>query len=319
MIATLALLTTALAGDGAEGRTLAEHRFLLPAAVESPFVTTHFAFRQGVGFVGMKAVEFDGYDTPVDLALLGVVESLEIGAKLSERLAWTSEFTGQVVAGANADSAFFVGAEAGAIANLGLLAVVHRSPTAQIGVRALVRGQRGAEIEPAPLIDALLAEREDTLADVIAGDAVQYMLSRESSTSGGLQLATAYAASRMVGLQGSLTLRGGGGAIKSYDGTEYTIDRFGLFSAAAGLSAELDAYPKLPFALSVEYRFRLEVDDYDSDLGAVLGNQHFAGVGAWYTGRDDLQLGALCTGLARLKRNGQVRFVTCQVVMRYIF
>jgi hypothetical protein len=308
----------------AASRTLGPHRFLYPRAFHSPFTSTHFALRQGGGYLRIPGVLAPGYDTPYDLQLVGVTETLELGVRLHPSLGLFLDATGELNLGVNADSAFFLGGRGAFVGEIGVLAVpLRREPRGtQLTVRGWFRARLGHRLEPSPLIDAVIERQEETLGDVLEGDVLKYMLSREQAFSGGAGLVLAQALGKPAGLQVSVSTRWGGVSRFWYDGTRDVRERLPFGAIAAGLTLELDGAPRFPLAAQLEYHFRLDLERTPADEGLEtrLGNRHLIGGGVYFTGRDDLQLGLTAAGVVRSPAASvKETYVLGEFVIRYFF
>ena len=329
MIAALLLLVWAGRATGAEPAstvdriTLGGHRFQVPSNVYSPFTATRFGFRQGVSYLAVPDVQPEGYDESFDLGLFGAAESLDLGVPLAPRWGLYSRAVLLATSGANADSAYFMGARLGANWELGGTLVAMRQPAhgRQLALRVLVRGRVDSTLQPAGLVDALVDDREDTLRDVLRGDYLEYILTSERGASPGAGLAFAQALSPGWGLQASTGLRVGRTSRDFFDGVKQILDVRTRLTGSMGLAVDHTFEPPVPLSVQLEYRYRVDVDGDNPEVSAVEGQttqRHFVGLGCYYVGRPDLDLGIAASTLLVFSAD-QERYLSGELVIRNWF
>ncbi|TVQ88385.1 MAG: hypothetical protein EA397_17070 [Deltaproteobacteria bacterium] len=277
----------------AQPHTLGDHVFVMPLRVDTPFVVRQFTFRQGGGLVFVPDMRVDGYDEPFDLLLGGAIETMRVDGALRPWLGVYGEVGGELVTGLNPDSAFFRGARGGLAWEAGGVVRLVRDEQRrfQLGFRALARGQHGLSVEPAELVSALIADREATFQSVLDGDLARLLLVQQRAILGGGSLAAAYAISPRFGLLASMRSTAGSRHRSWFDGQTEQISRSPLGTLAIGAAFDADLRP-IPLDLQLEYRYRVEGEGGGEDsLYSGLQSRHFGGFGAYYGGRQDVQLG----------------------------
>ncbi|HEX5655650.1 MAG TPA: hypothetical protein VFX59_00575 [Polyangiales bacterium] len=267
-----------------ESRTLATHRYLPPLLAEGAFITTHFGTRQGITSLRIPDVVTRGRKR--DLRATGFTQAFDVGVKLYECVGLFATASGTVKAGLDASSAFELGAVLDAGFQLG--GVVRLFRFAQIGSELSVRFAGGlateSELQVKPIVEAA---QEANLALLVTPGRNRQLL-------GSFHFAQTILPS--LGLQTAVTLRGTRSTLRPFSASDArrqdeTRDDFAVELALA-LSFDAASFG-VPLALMPEYQLtresltvrngaKLELDYRTQRLGA----------GLYYTGRDDLILGA---------------------------
>lgn len=298
--------------------TLGGHVFVLPLRVDSPFVLNQFTFRQGGGLVSVPRVRAEGYDESFDLLLAGVVETARFDAAIRPWVGIYGVLGGELSTGLNPDSAFFVGARGGLSWETGaVFRLVHdEGRNFQLAFRAIAGGRHGLAIEPSGLVTALVEDREATVQTVLDGGLAGLLLARQRSLVGGGSLAAAYAISDRFGLIGSVRSTAGTRHRTWLDGDTVRDLDTPLATLATGAALDVDLRP-VPLDLQLEYRFRIEGEGgAEETLDTGLLSRHFAGLGIYYGGRQDVQLGLNLATLLLSAGDLKERWAQVEMVLR---
>jgi hypothetical protein len=304
----------------AEPITVGDHTFIIPARVDTPFVMRQFTFRQGAGFVRIPGFTVEGFDESFTLALAGAVESVTFDIPVKPWVGFFGEVSGQILAGANADSAYFEGVRGTAGWEVGTVARLVRDERRdlQIGARLLARGSHGLGVEPSELVGALIADREATLQSILDGDLVRYLFVRHDWWFTGGALSIAKTLYKRVELIASVRSTGGTHRRTWFDGERQRVERTPVGVFAAGLATDIDLRP-VPIDLQLEYRFRVEAEGARGEgLDGALRNRHFVGGGVFYGGRQDIQLGVSGATLLQFGPQAKERWILAELVLRIL-
>ena len=250
------------------------------------------------------------------------MEQFRFGAPFVEWFSLFGSIEGQVLTGADSNSALFRGGGAGVNWEAGLAGRLMRreSSGTQLAIRLKVHGKHGRDVAPIALIESLLNDPTQTVDDILDGDLLELMISREKAITGGGSVAAAQAMGRYFGIQIGAEARAGGATyVSTFETgevkTETTREVLGTGIALTG-----NADPHFPLGLLIEYRFRKNFEQTDDlNVSDLNSSRHRIGMGLHYTGREDLMLGIFAS--TRLWRGeGEPRtYVYGQIVMQYFF
>jgi hypothetical protein len=239
-------------------RTLQGHTFVLPTGFESAFLTTHFGFVQGFSYLVIEDVEVGGANRIMDLTLAGVMERFRLGVRFSEWFNAFASIEGQVLTGAEPKSALFRGAGASLTWEGGFGNRLFRNERTGTQLAAFIkaRGKYGRDLVPFALVEALLAQTEETVDDILEGDLVQVLLSKEDSLTFGAAMSAAQAIGRYVGLQVGLEGLLGGASYQTTYLQQEVMTSANRQVVGIGTAITGSAAPYLPVGILMEYRFR---------------------------------------------------------------
>jgi hypothetical protein len=292
----------------AGSRRVKEHVFLVPMLQDSAFVTTHVGIREGFAL-------FDVPDFPVsvlgtrDVQLSGIQQSLDLGVKLTD---WIGLFVigrAIIVAGVDRPSLIVDGATLEFGASGGVVGRVFKSDRAgtQVSLRAQVAYANRHEVTLQPFVQAVVEAASPTLAAIIANSLGNLILVPvdETSVRGGV-LAAQYI-NRFLSAQGSVMFERGWETREPFllELGERASEEGDNFRIRFALAAELDfSRLRVPVSLMAEYLFihgeRSDTEGRDVDLGSDN-----LGIGVYYVGRPNLQLGlGAITSLSAEPRQG---------------
>ena len=322
MAALAALPAANLAAAPPSGRSVGDYVVYAPEYSDPATLTTHFGFEQGLALLRLPEVSVQGVDQPQEVALTGLVESIDVGARLNERMALEARFEGQTVVGTNSTSAFHIGGTFGASGegHAALRLFRDRSLDLQIVGRAGLRLTDGRQIQPSAIVQRVLDDPEGSAADVASGRISSLLVRRETGqmTFGSISAAKGFW--RRFVLQTSAEVRAGRATLE-ITGRDREIET-GVTRQRFALGAALSAHarPVLPVALQVEYRlsYLLQNPDRSVALDEVVP-QDTVSAGLFLAGWPDLTLGLRASTLLRRDRLEHRRFWFGQFVMRYFF
>ena len=304
------------------GRSVGDYAVYAPQYSEPATLTTHFGFEQGLALLHLPEVSVQGVDEPQEVALTGLVESIDVGARLNERMALEARFEGQAVVGTNPTSAYHLGGTFGA-AGEGHAAVRLLSDEA-LNLRIVGRGglrmTDGRQIQPSAIVQRVLEDPERSAAEVANGRIASLLVRRETGQMAFGSLSAVKGFWRRFVVQTSAEIRSGRATLE-ITGRDREIET-GVtrhrFAVGAALSAH--ARPILPVALQLEYRlsYLLQHPDRPVALDDVVP-QDTVSTGLFLAGWPDLTLGLRASTLLRRDRLEHRQFWFGQFVMRYFF
>jgi hypothetical protein len=298
------LCSLALAAPMPEQRTLQEHRYGLPVAVEPVFLDSYVTFRQGVGSLTLRDVRYPGIPVPLQLQLVGLTETLRVQLRVSERAALYGFASGAVLAGANADSALFLGVSGGYDLRLGGAYSLVRTERSQLAVRVGGRRSVGLAVTPADLAVELLDDTQRALRRLQRGRWADSLLSTQAAWQGTASLSLATTVHPHVGLLASVSSRVGRVDVLTRDGRDGGLGlQLGAGAAVdlrgpgrplglqIGLQDRVERAPGLVDTLPERHRLGAVVQGY-VDLGQVELGLVPSLAGAWRGGVQELEWGA---------------------------
>jgi hypothetical protein len=301
---------------------LGGHSFQLGAFVPSALISSYAGIRAGVeyhqvpGFTQLPTLVKSGPQA-VDLRTVNVAETLDFAVRLHDHLAIFGDGYGRARVGANINTLLGTGADYTYGGDLGLAVKLFTLKSFQISLRGQVGYYAGQSAGILALFQDLSAIAQGALQELQRNpvqnvdDAVKRLnnafrtatsdlLTPFSGFAWGGSLNIAQALGRYVGLQGSVGFY--------LDTATYRPTHFDLASngpltlehdvqttrPTLGLALDVDLEPAgLPLALMVEYRGTALAIDDSLNIANVDSNtiEHLLAVGAYYSGRTDLQLG----------------------------
>lgn len=294
----------------------------MPTGFDSAFITNHFGFLQGFAYLQIENHPLPDSDREMDLSLVGIVENLRLGARLSDWAGLFASIEGQVLSGADPGSALFHGAGASLTWEAGLAVRILRDKQhgVQLTVRLKVQDKTGMDVTPITLAQALMDDAEQTAEDIVDEGLDEVILSGEKSHVFGGSLALAKAFGRHLGAQlGIEGLFGGASYRTAYmDGEIATATEREVIGLGTTFTGDL--FPIAPLGLAVEYRYRRLFEQVtEGEVANINTSRHFFGAGFYYTGRDDLMLGFYGSeGLWRGSKEPE-RYYYAQIVIQYFF
>jgi hypothetical protein len=319
--------------DTARSRQLGGHTFLLPILQQSALITTHVGIREGLA-------RYDVPDLPVgllgqrDISLVGLKQNLDLGLRLNDWLGLSGFAQADAVSGLNRRTLLYRTAEYNLGGQAGLaVRLLREGSGTQVTARAHVGYDKGDEVTVLPLLSGIVNNPLLTLEDVVEGDLGQLILvpTSEKNVNGGVFLAQAL--SPLFSLQASGTLEYAWQTREPFDpAAEARVAQKAQalrVLLAAALAADL-APRGVPLGLMGEYLFITGEVNPEDRPATTLGSSTVA-LGAYYTGRADLQLGVglVATlhaeprrGLGELGEeleSGNPRLVYAQLIVRYIW
>lgn len=319
--------------DMARTRQLDGHSFLFPLLQQSALITTHVGIREGLA-------SYDIPNLPVgllgrrDLSLVGLQQFLDVGVRINDWVGLTGFARGAVLAGNNRRSLVYRTLEYELEGRAGVaVRLLREGSGTQVTARANAGYNKGREVTVLPLLNSIVTSPSLTLGDVIEGNLSEFILvpTSETNVNGGVFWAQALGA--LFSLQASGTLEYAWRDRKPYDPTtDAHVSEKGhalRVSLAAALAADMG--PRgVPLALMAEYLFMTGEDNPEEGQSTTLGS-HTIALGAYYTGRPNLQLGVgvfttlhmePIRGLGELgeeRESGNPHLSYAQLILRYIW
>lgn len=313
---------------GEESRVLARHRYVPPLLAESAFITSHVGTRLGFTRLAVPGVVSNGASR--DLRALGLTQTVDVGVKLYDLVGLYGSAQGSVKSGIDASSAFELGANLDAGFVLGGVVRLLRLP--QLGSELSVRIAGGLSVHNAfnvkPFIDGALGGRPNLSLLVTPASSRQLI--------GSFHFAQTIVES--LGLQTAVTLRGSKATLRPFEGTSGArVDvRRDDFVAETSFALSFDAAPfGVPIALMPEYQLAREslTSRSAGEKQTLSYRTQRIGGGLYYSGRDDLVLGAGALVALHLeqdrlewsgpdgspRRSGSPSEVQAHFILRYIW
>ncbi len=282
----------ALAGPPGAERTLADHRFGLPVAIDPAFTTPFLSFRQGFGWRFVPDYAYPGIPEPLPMQLGGLTETLQGQIGLGSVGALYLQGTGGLLSGLDPGSAFFVGAQGTYELRAGWRALVLRRGRAQVTARAGVRQSLGVGLVPADLVVSVLDDPQAGLPALLSGQFADQLLATERATQVVIGGATAVALSPFVGLQASMSARVGASRLQTRE-----IEVRGP-AAQIGAGASIDLRPG-DRSLGVQIGLRDRLERELSTADALPERNRLLLTSQVYYDRTDLMLGLVVSGATR--------------------
>ncbi len=335
MAAATSLLVVALSTCGAAAdevappptrwgdRMLAGHTFLFPVTHAGSFVATYFGVAQGVYDERIPSAPLPGGGS-ADLSLLGVTTTANLGIKITDWLGIEGQARALAVVGLDGNAILYEGGEfntGGFFAPIFRLARIESTGT-QISARAQMGWLSGASLDLSRFLVlakgavAGAASQQDPTAaagqigrGLAQGGFPRVIL--EGADTFGLNgsIEAAQALGPMFGLQGAVTFqrRVIGLTIRDPQ-TGDSRDSAHRYEMLFDLSAEWDgASLQVPVAAIVEYEANVRVTGTgDEQLELEGSNTHTLGLGLYYSGRKDLQVGLFGAAFLNLRATAGV-------------
>jgi len=308
------------------GLTLGGHRFIVPASFPTSFVATYFGIRLG-------ALVHTDPDVPTEagqfsLSTLGGAQTLELGVKVTDWLGFFAKARLAVLVGSNVPGLIYSGATYEGTGEGGLIFRILRIDTSGTQVSFRVSGSYSSGLSTS-VFPLLVQEAALTVRTVLQGQLRQLIRTPISGWDAQGNAVAAQALGPYFSLQG---LAGGGvsGArIEPFDvaagarGSSAMTD--GEFNAAVAIEADASA-AGVPVAGLFEYSLARQPAVLEFLPLNGSGFVHTLSLGAYYSGKPNLQLGlvgAVDLGLPRfstsLGPSGSPHTELGQIVVLYIW
>jgi hypothetical protein len=300
-------------------RMLAGHTFLFPVTHAGPFVTTYFGVAQGVYDESIPNVPIPGART-TDLSLIGVTSTADLGIKLTDWLGVEAQGRALAVFGLNGQSLIYAGGQlnsGGYIAPIVRLARVESSGT-QISLRAQMGWLNGTSLQVPRLLvlartaiagavqntsDPTAAAR-DIGAGIIQGGFPRVILAGADTFNLNASIEAAQALGEMFGLQAAVAAQRRVLGVTLNDPAAGDFRESGTrYDMLVDLSAEWDGMSAhIPIAAILEYELNARLAGTgDEELEVEGGNTHTLGLGVYYSGRPNLQVGLFAATIRNLR------------------
>ena len=345
--------------DWGKSRTLNGHRFPMGAFVPLGLPVSFVAVRAGVEYHSVPAFAelpslLSGGPQDVELQTVNVAENIDFAVRLHEYLAVFGDTYGRARVGANVATLLGTGADYTYGGDVGAIAKLFRIGGFQLGVRASIGYYAGQSADVMALFHDLGAIARQVVSDVLQDlntdlnqaiarinsafwVATAELLTPFHGIQYGGSLDAVQALGSFVGLQLSLGT--------TLDSTTYSPSRFDVSSSAAyvmpgsvstfrpflAAALDLDLAPA-GFPLDAMIEYKVSSVTMTSSLpdapGTLSSIEHLVALGAYYSGRTDLQLGITGYTLrgqlplvssASTTRSGKPRDVGVQLVFRYFW
>ncbi len=300
-------------------RMLAGHTFLFPVTHAGAFVTTYFGVAEGVYDESIPSVPIPG-GRATDLSLIGVTSTANLGIKLTDWLGIEAQGRALAVFGIDGQSLIYAGGQlnsGGFVAPIVRLARIESSGT-QISARAQMGWLAGTSLQVPRLlvlartaIAGAVANTSDPTAaardigsGIINGGFPRVILAGADTFGLNASIEAAQALGEMFGLQAALTVQ------RRALGLSFNDPVSGDFRNSAtrydmifDVSAEWDGLSAhVPIAAILEYELNGRLTGTgDEDLEEEGTNTHTLGVGVYYSGRPDLQVGLFAATIRNLR------------------
>lgn len=332
-LSMLVVSVPALAVDYAPAdRVLGGHVFQYPTLQRSAFVETSFGVRQGGAYYTVDPGGLSLLDGR-KLELIGATEGADLTLRLADWLGLELGVAGSVVVGNNIRSLFLSGGSFSYAGDAGLVVRVLRLEGTQLSLRAFGGYRAGRDIALLSLVGAVISRPGVTLEDVIGGRLGELLTMPVRSWDVGGGVYAAQALGRLFSLQASVSVRNSWITERPFDPLlDVRVDQndtalYFLGALAAGLDF---AQFHVPVAILGEYLFAdgKRSGDTGDDVWLMT---HNLGLGLFYSGRQNLQLG-LAGSVSingervrsfgpngELERSGEPTLYTGQFIFRYFW
>jgi hypothetical protein len=320
--------------DTAHSRQMDGHTFLLPILQQSALITTHVGIREGLAHYDVPDLPV-GSLGPRDISLVGLQQILDLGFRINDWVGLSGFARGAAVAGNNRRSLLYRTVEYELEGQLGVaVRLLREGPGTQVTARAHVGFDRGKEITVFPLLSGIVNNPLLTLRDVLDGDLGEFMLVPTSEKDVSAGVFWAQALGPLFSLQASGVFEYGWRNREPYDpavGERIDLKSQELRVAlAAALAADLG--PRgIPVALMGEYLFITGEENPENDRPSRTLSSSTIALGAYYTGRANLQLGVGLVSTLDAEplrgvgeegeelESGNPRLSYAQLILRYIW
>jgi hypothetical protein len=262
----------------AGNRQLGHHTFPVLAFVPSSFVTTHFTLRQGV--LRLSVSDFPlNIDDQLDVSMIGLNETLELGFQTFDSLELFGVVGGQVLTGVEFESILTLGTSFSYHGGGGAAFRFLRTKGTQLTVRGRLVFDSGGSLDLIRLIDELNMD-DRTLEELFEDEVGQVVLEDTSRREFLGHLLFAQSLGRNVGIQAAA-----GVSQTSYTITAWDVDaREDIETdtsnwapeASAGLDVNLLPIAPMTFALEYALRGRQDITTINDD---DIPLSHIAGLG----------------------------------------
>lgn len=287
-------------------RVFRDHRFLILSSQRSALIMSSFNFEQSVFGLDIPSFATGSDGTVHDVSTEGLGELLGFSLKISKLMSLDAAAVMRIQHGPDAPSLLFRGAAYQIGGVLGATFQIFRDEEMglQVSTRPWFSYTSSRNYSVLAFVEGASQLGADATPDeVLKTSSNDYFLEITSEMSGGASLLLAYTWHEAVGLQTSIDVawseQESDRVVSEYGGvtkTEYVM------VAGAG-SIEYDFRSQgLPAAFAAEYKMtygRLADNPFPSTSSRV---SHRLGLGVYYTGRDDLQLGLAYYTLLGLPR-----------------
>jgi hypothetical protein len=339
-------------------RLVGRHRFIVPAFTPSALTASHLGIRAGVeyhqvpGFAQLPSL-VRAQAQAVDLRTVNVAETLDFAVRLHDYIAVFGDAYGRARVGANISTLLGTGADYTYGGDVGVLIKVLRLGGFQLAARGQVGAYAGQSAGIVTLFQDLNAIALSAISRVQASptldlnaainqlnasflDATADLLTPFDGVTYGGSLNVAQSLGRYLGLQASLGFYNDFASYRptSFDATRgrpiMTEYQMHTLRPTLGAAVDLDLDPAgLPLAFMVEYRATAVTVTRSGQTADVseAAVEHLVALGAYYSGRTDLQLGITGYTLfgqtptlgANAKPSGNPRDLAGQFVFRYFW
>jgi len=287
-------------------RVFAGHRFLILGSQRSALIMSSFNFEQSVFGLDIPRFAIGSDDKVYDVATEGLGELLGFSLKVSKFMSLDAAAVMRIQHGPDAPSLLFRGAayQIGGVLGATFQIFSDEEMGLQVSARPWFAYTSSRNFSALAFVEGATELGVNATSDqVLTTTAADYYLEVTSEMSGGGSLLMAYTWDEAVAVQASIDAAWSeqeSDRALSDRGEVITTDY--IMAAMAG-SIEYDFKSRgLPVAFAAEYKVtygRLADNPFPTTSSRV---SHRLGTGAYYTGRDDLQLGLTYYALLGLPR-----------------
>ncbi len=330
-----------------DARTRKGHRFLFPALIDAPFVTTSVRLATEIGAFAQRgvsatpAIDTPFVSSPVIYDRDPRFVQMHFGGGVALNQVFGLEFDGtySALVGGNLESAFLYGTSSGDDLRPGARVRILRLEGlgTQIGARVHALVQHQTRVRPASLLEEVAkenrmgsnAQRSECLA---AGDftcafaegfsAAEAARISRAQYGGGFSVSAAQPLGARFGVVATLGADFATAKLTSLVAGSVSSTPV---SVHVGVAPSVDLAPTLPLGAMIEYRLLHTNESFSQSANAPGGSfktdQHSVAAGLYYTGRTDLQLGMIFAGAFTTSSSSEplVALLTGRLAARYFF
>lgn len=291
--------------DSETEQILGGHLFIFPSLQKSAFMTTNIAFTQALELLNVPNVPVRPGRT-YDVNAFGVDESIDLGVRFLKRFEVSLGGAAEAYAGSGIKSALAGGAAYRFKGELGLGMRLLRSSHTQLAFR--LGGELGSakRVDFIPVITSLATETAPATVDAVVDGNIGKQIvtpARRVAVTGSFNVAQSL--SRAFGLQGAVVFTESFVHLDLFQQQNERVFDITLTTPELDAAVTFDLrplVPPVPIAFIAEYSVRwTHVGTQEPGYSKWLSAESMFGLGAYYSGRKDLQVGLQYLGILRFE------------------
>lgn len=277
---------------GGADRKVDDHVFIFPAYVSSAIVATYVGLRLRLGSADVGSLPTPA--GPLDLHAVSVANGFDFGLGITDWLGVFVEGTLRTIVSTNLPGLVYEGATYDIGGQGGAILRLFRSERtgSQLSLRAGGGYSRGQVAFLLPIFQQPIA----SLNDLLQRDFGSVIKTPFSTYTYGGALAFAQSFGRLLGVQASVAVGGGSFTLEPFDRARRVRDDTTVneLTYAFGIAPSIDfSSVHFPLAVMPEYVLSRAASTVQFRGSGDFDTFHQVAIGAYYTGRQTLQLGVL--------------------------